>query len=103
MMDVAKTNTVEGELDFFVARRDEQRRRAEGERPAEEIWQESVRRYNARRQRELCWEWLRYHVARQRANRKTFALLDAMHETEIQKYSQMLGLDDHEPNGKDAA
>ncbi len=98
-LDAAKTNIVEAELDSFVARRDQQRRRDEGERPAEEIWAESIRRHHARQQRELAWEWLRYHVARQRAHRKTFALLDAHHEAEIQRYSEMLGLDGPEPNG----
>ena len=72
---------------------------AEAEREREELYMESVRRHHAQRQAALAWEWLRYHVARQRAHRKTFALLDAHHEAEIQRYSEMLGLDDPEPNG----
>ena len=90
---VAKVNAIEGELDSFVARRDKERRRDEGERAPEEIWQESVRRHHAQRQEALAWQWLRYHVARQRAHRKTFALLDAHHESEIQKYERLLNID----------
>ena len=41
-MHVAKVNAIEGELDSFVARRDKERRRDEGERAPEEIWQESL-------------------------------------------------------------
>jgi hypothetical protein len=51
-VDVAKANMVEAELDSFVARRDKERRRDEGERLPEEIWQESVRAYNARQEAE---------------------------------------------------
>ena len=91
-MDVVKVNQVEGELDSFVAKRDAQRRRTEGEREREAIYMESVRRHHAQRQETLAWEWLRYHVARQRAHRKTFALLDAHHEAEIRRYSEMLGI-----------
>ena len=92
-MNVAKVNAIEGELDSFVARRDKERRRDEGARPAEEIWAESVRRHHAQRQEALAWQWLRYHVARQRAHRHTFALLDAHHSAEIEKYERMLNID----------
>ena len=51
-VDVAKVNAVEGELDSFVARRDRERRRDEGERPAEEIWAQSVRTYNGQLRRQ---------------------------------------------------
>jgi hypothetical protein len=102
-LDVVRVNQVEGELDAYIARADKQRRQDEGERPAEEIWAESVRTYNAKRREALAWEWLRYHVARQRAHRHTFALLNAHHSAEIEKYEAILGLDDPEPDGKDAA
>ena len=73
--------------------------RSRGDREREDLWAESCRRHHAQRQEALAWEWLRFHVARQRAHRHTFALLDAHHEAEIQRYSQMLGLDGPEPNG----
>ena len=98
MDSVAKTNMVEAELDGFVARRDKERRRDEGERAREEIWAESCRRHHEQRQEQLALEWLAYHQQRQRAHRKTFALLDAMHAAEIAKYEAMLKLDGHESN-----
>jgi hypothetical protein len=91
-VDTAKINAIEGELDSFVAGRDKERWRGEGERPAEEIWQESMRTYNAKRQVALAWEWLRYHVRRRRARKHTFALLDAHDEAEIRRYEEMLGI-----------
>ena len=91
-MDAVKVNQVEAELDSFVARRDTQRRQSEGDRDREAIYMESVRRFHERQQQALAWEWLRYHVARQRAHRHTFALLDAHHEAEIRRYSEMLGI-----------
>ena len=98
-MDVVKVNQVEGELDSFVARRDKQRRRDEGEREREDLWAASCRRHAEAQQQSLAWEWLRYHVARQRAHRKTFALLDAHHGAEIAKYEAMLRLGGPGPNG----
>ena len=92
-MDVAKINTVEGELSAFVARRDKERRRDEGERAPEEIWQASVRVYSARRQQELCWEWLRWHQRMLNNHTKTSALITAHHQGEIQKYERMLNID----------
>ena len=73
------------------------------DREREDLWAESCRRHHAQRQETLIWEWLRYHVARQRAHRHTFALLDAHHAAEIAKYEAMLGIDGPGPNGKDAA
>jgi hypothetical protein len=98
-VDIVRGEQVEAEHNGYIARADKRRRETEGERAREELWRESVRRFNARQQQELAWEWLRYHVARQRAHRKTFALLDAHHEAEIQRYERMLGLDGPEPNG----
>jgi hypothetical protein len=92
-MDVAKTNMVEAELDSFVARRDKERRRGEGERAPEEIWQESVRTLNAKRQEALCWEWLRFHSRQLRNHETTSALITAHHRREIAKYEELLGLD----------
>jgi len=96
---VARGEQVEADLDRLITKRHDLRMASEEQTHIEDGWAESVRTYNARRQRELCWEWLRYHVARQRAHRKTFALLDAMHEAAIQRYSQLLGIEDHEPKG----
>ena len=71
----------------------------DGDALLEPTYAASVRRYNAHRQRTLAQLWLEYHVARRRTHRHTFALLDAHHEAEIQRYSEMLELDGPEPNG----
>ena len=44
------------EIDNFISRRDQQRRKEEGERQ-EEAWKESVRRYEAARDAHLRQEW----------------------------------------------
>ncbi len=98
-MDVAKVNTVESELDGLICRRHETRVSEEQGR-VEDGWAESVRCHHAQRREALAWQWLEYHQRRRRAHRKTFALLDAHHEAEIQRYSEMLGIDD---KGDDAA
>jgi hypothetical protein len=56
-MDVAQGDLVEKELTAFIERRDKQRRRAEGERRAEEAWAKSERRYDGRRRREYRALW----------------------------------------------
>ena len=93
MDSVAHSEASEKELDSLIRRRDTQRRETEGHRLSEELWAESVRRHHAQRQEALAWQWLRYHVARQRAHRHTFALLDAHHSAEIEKYERMLNID----------
>ena len=54
---VAKGEAVESELDAFIARRDKERRQSEGERAREALWQESVRRYNARQEQDHRAAW----------------------------------------------
>ena len=97
-MDVARGAQVEAELDRLITKRHETRV-SEEQRRVEDGWAESVRRHHAQRQEALAWQWLEYHQRRQRAHRKTFALLDAHHAAEIAKYEAMLGLDGPERNG----
>ena len=99
MDSVARSEATEKELDSLIRRRGTQRRETEGHRPSEELWAESVRRHHAQHQEALAWQWLEYHQRRQWAHRQTFALLDAHHEAEIQRYERMLGLSSPEPNG----
>ena len=96
--DISRAEMVESDLDRLISKRDTQRRETEGERAERELWQESTERFSAARQQQLALEWLDYHQQRQRAHRKTFALLDAMHAAEIAKYEAMLKLDGHESN-----
>jgi hypothetical protein len=57
-MDVAHAEMVEKELDAFI-----ERRARKGEADPDELdagYQESVRRFNARRREENRWAWVRY-------------------------------------------
>ena len=56
----ARGEKVELELDAFVAKRDAQRRRTEGERPSEAPWRQSERLSDERRRSENRWEWVRF-------------------------------------------
>jgi hypothetical protein len=60
-VDIAQGEKVEAELDHMIRRADERRRLTEGERPAEEMWAESCRAYEAKRQAELVFAWVEYH------------------------------------------
>jgi hypothetical protein len=54
--DIATGEKVEHKLDAFIHKRDKESRRTEGERPEEEAWKESVRRYEAARDAHLRQE-----------------------------------------------
>jgi len=54
--DIATGEKIEHKLDAFSRKRDKERRRTEGERPEEEAWKESVRRYEAARDAHLRQE-----------------------------------------------
>ena len=60
-MDIAQGEKVEQELDHIIRRADERRRLREGERREEELWRESERQYQAKRQAELVFAWVEYH------------------------------------------
>src|SRR5215218_11014410 len=61
ILDIAQGEKVEAELDHMIRRADERRRLSEGERREEELWRESERRYQAKRQAELVFAWVAYH------------------------------------------
>ena len=58
----ARGGATEKELDAMIRRRHDQRVKAEGERAAEELWQESVRRYNARQDADHRLAWFEYEM-----------------------------------------
>lgn len=63
MLDTAKLEQgerAESSIDQFIAKRDRERRKAEGERAEEEAWQASSREYAAKRQEEVRAEWIEY-------------------------------------------
>ena len=96
---VARGEAVEGELVRLIERRHDQRVTEEGERPAEAAYVESARRFHVERQEALAWQWRSWHIERRRANKATFAVLDAHHRAEIERYEKMLGIDSDDPRG----
>jgi hypothetical protein len=75
----------EAQLERFITQRHEKRVQTEGERAAEEMWMESVARYNERERRENAEEWRRYHEDQAERHRRTLAALIAHHEGEAEK------------------
>jgi hypothetical protein len=90
---VAKGEQVEGELDSFIAKRDKQRRREEGDRPAHEIYADSVRLYHDKRELQRAWEWLRYHEAQIRRLSDTLEAIISRHRKEAARYAELLGVE----------
>ena len=59
MMDVARGEMIEAELTCLIEMRSSREMVSDDER--EELWQESVRAYNARGREEKRLEWCEYH------------------------------------------
>ena len=79
-MDVAHGERVEKELDAMIERR---ARKGEVDLDEqEELWKESVRRYNARRREENRLAWHQYHQGQAERLRRTVEPLIAFHETQ---------------------
>jgi len=78
VLDVAKGEAVERELDAMIERRSKHKEPEE----ESELWKESVRRYNARRQEELRSEWCDYHQGQAARHRATLEVLAGYHESE---------------------
>lgn len=85
-MDIARGEQVESDLDRLIERRDTERRKTEGERLEEALWQESVRAYHARCGEEELLERLEYHEGQVRRLSNTLGSLVAYHEREAEKY-----------------
>jgi len=62
-MELETSERGESQIDNFIERRDQERRLTEGERAEHDLWQESVERYNTKRQAELVFAWVSYHEA----------------------------------------
>jgi hypothetical protein len=61
-VDITQGEKVEQELDHMISRADERRRLSQGERREVELWQESVRRYNARQEADHRAAWREYEL-----------------------------------------
>jgi hypothetical protein len=81
-MDVARGELVEAELDRFIETRS---RRTPDADEREELWKESVRRYNARRREEMRAAWTSYHEGQDERHRRTLQELIAHHEMQAAK------------------
>jgi len=79
-VNISRSEGVEHELNRLIERRHDQRTSEEGHRPSEELWQESVERYNSERKRQLRAAWCSYHQDQAARHRATLESLIARHE-----------------------
>jgi hypothetical protein len=93
-VDVERTEMVEGEIDVFIARRDRERRKDEGERAAEEMYEESCRRHSERVRQEDLWKWKRHHEAMIRAHEANLAAVVGAHKERLARVDALLGISD---------
>jgi hypothetical protein len=92
-VDVSRSEGVEHDLNRLIERRHDQRTAEEWHKPSEELWQESVERYNAERDRQLRTEWAEYHQGQAERQKVVLKGLIAHHEEQAAK------LMDIEPKG----
>src|SRR5215204_5242418 len=92
-VDVSRSEGVEHELNRLIERRHDQRTAEERHRPSEDLWQESVQRYKAERDRQLKTEWAEYHQGQAERHRAVLKGLIADHEEQAAK------LMDFQPEG----
>ena len=85
-VDISRSEWVEHELNRLIERRHDQRTAEEWHKPSEELWQESVERYNAERDRQLRTEWAEYHQGQAERHRAVLEELIADHEEQAEKY-----------------
>jgi|SRR5688572_20212977 hypothetical protein len=81
-VDVSRGESVEHELNRLIEKRHDQRTAEERHRLSEELWQESVERYNAERDWQLRTEWAEYHHGQAERHRAVLESLIARHEGE---------------------
>jgi hypothetical protein len=82
---VARTEMVEKELDGMIRRRDERRRTEEGDRAAEEMYEESCRRYAEQERERNRLAWLDYHREAAERTRRTLEALINRHESAAER------------------
>jgi hypothetical protein len=83
-VDIARSEVVEADLDRLLERRS---RKGDVEPDeAEEIWKESVRRYNARRREEMRAAWCAHHQEQAARLRVVLEALIARHLEQAERY-----------------
>jgi hypothetical protein len=83
--DIARGEATEKELDRLITRRHDARVSSEGERQAEEMWQESVKHYEEKRRQMARLEWHLHHTAQAERLRRTLEALASHHEEQAAK------------------
>jgi hypothetical protein len=83
--DISNGEAVEADLSRLIERRSRQRDADE----QEELWRESVRRYNDRKQEQLRNEWCEYHQGQAARHRAVLESLIARHEEEAAKLMEI--------------
>ena len=84
-VDISRSEWVEHELNRLIERRHDQRTAQERHKPSKELWQESVERYKAERDRQLRTEWTEYHQGQAARHRAVLKALIATHEARAAK------------------
>ncbi len=84
-MDVIHRNAVDADLDRLISRRASQDRTPDPDE-LEAGYQESVRRFNARRREENRRAWAAFHEGQADRLRRNLGALIATHEAEADKY-----------------
>jgi hypothetical protein len=87
--DIAQGEATEKELDRLITRRHDARVRSEGERRAEELWQESGRRYQEQARAAARVEWHLHHTGQAERLRRTLEDLVAFHEEQAAKLMEV--------------
>ena len=88
-MDISRSEGVEHELNRLIEKRHDQRTAQERHKLSEELWQESVKRYNAERDRQLRTEWTEYHRGQAARHRAVLKALIATHEARAAKLMEV--------------
>ena len=79
-VDISRSEWVEHELNRLIERRHDQRTTQERHKPSEELWQESVERYKADRDRQFRTEWTEYPRSQAARHNAVLKALIATHE-----------------------
>ena len=84
-VDVSRSEGFEHDLNRLIERRHDLRTAEVWHKPSGELWQESVERYNAERDRQLRTEWAEYHQGQAARHRAVLKALIATHEARAAK------------------
>src|SRR5919107_757136 len=88
-VDISRSEWVEHELNRLIERRHDLRTAEERHRRSEELWQESVERYKAERDRQLRTEWAEYHQGQAARHSAVLKGLIAHHEEQAAKLTDV--------------